>query len=177
MYGEMKLGFIIYLWSSKTKGTGYVYETFLRPYIAMYETDIDRNLMEFKARALDWIIFCWQYSVANGQATFNRILQYLAAQSTRRKENRTQKGNYQSPSNRQPDRQKTQQQQSDKYRRPSSVKLMVSQVQKTELVQEHLPTVDLDHTEDHQTIPPVSDIAESIRVAGIRLRGSSQPHQ
>ncbi|KAF5195200.1 Hva22-like protein [Thalictrum thalictroides] len=177
MYGEMKLAFIIYLWSSKTKGTSYVYETFLRPYIAMYETDIDRNLMEFKAGAWDWATFTWQYCVANGQATFNRTLQYLAAQSTRRKENRAQKGNYQHPSNRQPDRQKTQQQQqSDKSRRPSSIKLMVSQVQKTELVQEHLPTVDLDHTEDHPTVAPKSDIAESIRAARIRLKRSSPPH-
>ncbi|KAF9609952.1 hypothetical protein IFM89_019508, partial [Coptis chinensis] len=76
MYGELKLCFIVYLWSPKTKA-------FLRPYISRYETDIDRNLMEYKAIALDWAMFSWHYCVANGQSTFYQILEYLAAQSSR----------------------------------------------------------------------------------------------
>ncbi|KAF9616527.1 hypothetical protein IFM89_029988 [Coptis chinensis] len=54
MYGELKLCFIVYLWSPKTK-----------------------------AIALDWAMFSWYYCVANGQSTFYRILEYLAAQSSR----------------------------------------------------------------------------------------------
>ncbi|CAA0837827.1 HVA22-like protein j [Striga hermonthica] len=43
MYGEMKLALFIYLWYPKTKGTGVIYDTLLRPYVSKHETDIDRR--------------------------------------------------------------------------------------------------------------------------------------
>ncbi|CBI30367.3 hypothetical protein VitviT2T_012462 [Vitis vinifera] len=83
MYGEMKLAFIIYLWYPKTKGTGYVYEVLLRPYVAKHETDIDRKLLELRARVWDLAIFYWQHCAKFGQTTFVQMLQFLAAQSAR----------------------------------------------------------------------------------------------
>ncbi|KAK9170338.1 hypothetical protein Syun_002478 [Stephania yunnanensis] len=82
LYGEMKLAFIIYLWYPKTMGTTYMYETFLRPNVARYETDIDQVIGEFKAKAWNMAIFHVQNSLKFGQTTFLQFLQYLANQST-----------------------------------------------------------------------------------------------
>ncbi|KAI3832576.1 hypothetical protein MKW98_002122 [Papaver atlanticum] len=91
MYGEMKLVFFVYLWYPKTKGTSYVYATFLKPYLSKHETEIDRKVLELKARAWDMFILYWQNFAAYGQTTFFQILQYLAAQSSKAKENAFQK--------------------------------------------------------------------------------------
>ncbi|KAM0980698.1 hypothetical protein TB2_013617 [Malus domestica] len=53
MYDEGKVALFIYLWCSKTKETFFVYKTFLRPYVTKYETDIDRKVLEMRARAWD----------------------------------------------------------------------------------------------------------------------------
>ncbi|KDP36138.1 hypothetical protein JCGZ_08782 [Jatropha curcas] len=81
MYGEVKLAFFIYLWYPKTKGTGYIYESLLRPFVAKHETEIDRKLLELKARAWDFAIYYWQNCTKLGQSTFFQVLEYLAAQS------------------------------------------------------------------------------------------------
>ncbi|EEF32211.1 Receptor expression-enhancing protein, putative [Ricinus communis] len=81
MYGEIKLAFFIYLWYPKTKGTGYIYEVLLRPFVSKHETDIDRKLLELRARAWDFAIYYWQNCTKLGQSTFFQILEYLAAQS------------------------------------------------------------------------------------------------
>ncbi|XP_057506242.1 HVA22-like protein j [Actinidia eriantha] len=81
MYGEMKLALFIYLWYPKTKGTGYVYETLLRPYVVNREPDIDRNFQELRARTWDLALYYWQNCTNLGQTTFFQIIQYLAAQS------------------------------------------------------------------------------------------------
>ncbi|XP_035544832.1 putative HVA22-like protein g [Juglans regia] len=79
LYGEMKLALIIYLWYPKTKGTGYVYDTLLRPYVAKHETDIDHKLSEWRARMWDLAIFYWQNCSELGQSAFFQVLQYFAA--------------------------------------------------------------------------------------------------
>lgn len=91
MYGELKLAFFIYLWHPKTKGTSYVYGAVLRPYLSKHETDIDRKLQELQARAWDLVILYWQHCTTYGQTTFFQVLQYLAAQSSKAKENAFQK--------------------------------------------------------------------------------------
>lgn len=83
MYGEMKLVLFLYLWYPKTKGTGYVYETVLRPFVSRHENDIDRKILECKARAWDYVIFYWQYFAQHGSSAFVQALQYLASQSTK----------------------------------------------------------------------------------------------
>ncbi|XP_043709127.1 HVA22-like protein i isoform X2 [Telopea speciosissima] len=84
MYSEAKLAFIIYLWFPKTKGTTYVYDSFFRPYLVKHETEIDRNLLEIKARAGDIAFLYWQRAASYGQTRFFEILQYVASQSTPR---------------------------------------------------------------------------------------------
>lgn len=80
MYAEMKLALFIYLWYPKTKGTGVVYETLLRPYMSKHETDIDKNLQEFRVRAWDLLIYYWQNCTELGQSTFLQMVHYLASQ-------------------------------------------------------------------------------------------------
>ncbi|XP_011028996.1 PREDICTED: putative HVA22-like protein g [Populus euphratica] len=84
MYSEAKLAFYIYLWYPKTKGTSYVYDSFFKPYVAKHENEIDRSLLELRTRAGDMIFVYWQRAASYGQTRVFEILQYIAAQSTRR---------------------------------------------------------------------------------------------
>ncbi|XP_068646665.1 putative HVA22-like protein g [Aristolochia californica] len=84
MYSEAKLAFFVYLWYPKTRGTSYVYDAFLRPYVAKHETEIDRNLLELRARAGDMAVLYWQKVASYGQTRIFEILQYVAAQSSSR---------------------------------------------------------------------------------------------
>lgn len=59
-----------------------MYKTFLRPYVAKHETDIDRKLLEMRARAWDLTVFYWQNCAQYGHTAFLQALQYLAANST-----------------------------------------------------------------------------------------------
>ncbi|KAI3798328.1 hypothetical protein L1987_33599 [Smallanthus sonchifolius] len=77
MYGELKLALIIYLWYPKTKGTGFVYDAMLRPFIVRHETDIESSLKQFRDRAWDVAIYYWQNSTELGQTKFFEIFQYL----------------------------------------------------------------------------------------------------
>ncbi|KAJ7942456.1 HVA22-like protein [Quillaja saponaria] len=70
MYHELKLALFVYLWYPKTKGTGYVYDYVLRPYVAKHETNIDRKILEWRARAWDLAIFYWQNCAQLGQSAF-----------------------------------------------------------------------------------------------------------
>ncbi|KAL5742100.1 hypothetical protein ACOSP7_028832 [Xanthoceras sorbifolium] len=83
MYGEAKLALFIYLWYPKTKGTPYIYGTFVRPYIAQHETEIDRKILELRARSWDLAIYYWQNFAHLGQAKFFEILHYVGGQSSR----------------------------------------------------------------------------------------------
>ncbi|KAL9319359.1 hypothetical protein ACSQ67_015876 [Phaseolus vulgaris] len=83
LYGEMKLVFFVYLWYPKTKGTGYIYESVLRPYVSKHENEIDRKLSEWKARGWDYVIFYWQYCAKFGQTAFVQALHHLASQSSK----------------------------------------------------------------------------------------------
>lgn len=81
MYGEVKLAFFIYLWYPKTKGTGFIYETMLRPFVTRHETDIERKLQEMKARGWDFAIYYWHNCTELGQTKFFDALQYFMSQS------------------------------------------------------------------------------------------------
>ncbi|KAL6005392.1 hypothetical protein ACLOJK_005959 [Asimina triloba] len=65
-------------------GTSYVYDTFLCPYIAKHETEIDQRLQELKARAWDLVLVYWKNFASQGQTKFFEILQFLAKQSALR---------------------------------------------------------------------------------------------
>nr|QDL88618.1 HVA22-like isoform X6 [Cymbidium goeringii] len=81
MYSEAKVAFFVYLWYPKTRGTTYIYETFLRPYVASHETEIDRNLLELKARACDIVFLYWQKAAIYGQTRIFEIFHYIASQA------------------------------------------------------------------------------------------------
>lgn len=83
MYSEAKLALIIYLWYPKTKGTGYIYDTLLKPYVSKHEPDIDRGFLEFRARAFDLAIYYWQNCTELGQAKFFQLLDFVASPSRR----------------------------------------------------------------------------------------------
>ncbi|GMH23154.1 hypothetical protein Nepgr_024997 [Nepenthes gracilis] len=85
LYAEIKLAFIIYLWYPKTKGTSYVYESVLRPFVARHETDIDQNLQEMRLRAWDLAIYYMQNCTQLGQSAFFQVVEFLSNQSTRLK--------------------------------------------------------------------------------------------
>ncbi|KAI4966875.1 hypothetical protein ZWY2020_035783 [Hordeum vulgare] len=68
-YSEAKLLFFIYLWYPRTK----------------HENEIDRNLLEFRARANDVVVVYVQKVAAVGQNTFFDVLKYVASQSPSQK--------------------------------------------------------------------------------------------
>ncbi|KAE8690297.1 hypothetical protein F3Y22_tig00110896pilonHSYRG00011 [Hibiscus syriacus] len=86
MYGEMKIAMLVYLWYPKTKGTGYVYDTLLRPFMARHETEVDRKIQEIKARIWDFIWKYCQHFADMGQGKFFEMLQYVANQSLKFKQ-------------------------------------------------------------------------------------------
>jgi receptor expression-enhancing protein 1/2/3/4 len=93
MYGEAKLAFIIFLWYPKTKGTGYIYETMLRPLLGKHEPEIERKILELKARIWDFAMYYWENCTDLGQTKFFHILQYMASQSTKFSNSGDQKNN------------------------------------------------------------------------------------
>lgn len=74
------------------KGTGYVYETMLRPYVLGREPDIDHKLLEWRARAWDLAVFYWQNCTELGQTAFLQVLEKFAAQTGRFRNIGTQVG-------------------------------------------------------------------------------------
>lgn len=92
LYGELKLAFIIYLWYPKTKGTSYVYENMLRPFVWRHETDIEKNLRELRLRAWDLAIYYYQNCTELGQSAFFNVIQYIGNQSSTLKGVTNEKG-------------------------------------------------------------------------------------
>ncbi|KAF6987844.1 hypothetical protein CFC21_005448 [Triticum aestivum] len=67
MYGEAKLLLVIYLWHPSTWGAGHVYDGFLHPLVAWHEADIDRGLLDLRARARDMTTSQLKAAAAIGQ--------------------------------------------------------------------------------------------------------------
>lgn len=72
------------------QGTGYVYEALLRPYVSKHETHIDKKIQEMRLRAWDFAIYYWHNCTDLGQAKFFEILQYLAGQSSKLSNKKTE---------------------------------------------------------------------------------------
>ncbi|XP_043725799.1 putative HVA22-like protein g [Telopea speciosissima] len=205
LYGELKLAFYIYLWYPKTKGTSYVYEAFVRPYIAKHETDIDRKLQELRFKAWDLVISHWQNCASYGQTTFFQFLQFLATQSSKAKSPSSQKVDPQ-PLNSLPPVKETERQPPEKQTQQSSKKwsstplhsqMSIKRIKRAEfqtpnsdVVQEQQPSIIPSEatvvntaisTSDDTTGPPSTeeaDMDETLRAARIRLRRShSRQHE
>ncbi|CAM8962704.1 hypothetical protein QQ045_005965 [Rhodiola kirilowii] len=83
MYSEAKLAFVIYLWYPKTKGTSYVYQTLLRPFVTEHETDIDQKLNNLRTRVWDLAIFYWQNCTEVGQSKLFEVMGHLFSQPSK----------------------------------------------------------------------------------------------
>ncbi|XP_038687153.1 putative HVA22-like protein g isoform X2 [Tripterygium wilfordii] len=94
MYGEIKLVLFIYLWYPKFKGTGYVYDTLLRPYITKNEPDLERKLQDLRGRAWEFAIYYWNNCTDLGQTKFFEMLQFLANQSGKSSISGSEAGQY-----------------------------------------------------------------------------------
>lgn len=79
------------------QGSSYMYKSLLRPYVSRHETDIDRKLLEFRARAQDLAIFYWKNCTEMGQETFFQMLKFLTAQSAKVSNNSSSKVEFQPP--------------------------------------------------------------------------------
>ncbi|KAI3981627.1 hypothetical protein MKX01_007547 [Papaver californicum] len=62
-------------------GTTYVYESFFRPYLAKLETEIDRSILQLRARFADITLLYVQKVTCYGQARAIEIMQYVATQT------------------------------------------------------------------------------------------------
>ncbi|OMO74431.1 TB2/DP1/HVA22-related protein [Corchorus capsularis] len=82
LYNGAKLALVVYLWHPKWRGTTYVYNSFLRPYVKTHEPEIDRNLIELKGKARKVGGLYWQRAVTYGQTRFVEILQSFASQKS-----------------------------------------------------------------------------------------------
>ncbi|XVE93773.1 hypothetical protein REPUB_Repub01dG0223600 [Reevesia pubescens] len=80
LYNEAKLAFVVYLWYPKWKGTTFIYNSFVRPYVVKHETEIDRNLFELQVKAGEVGILYWHKAVSFGQARVFEMLQYFSSQ-------------------------------------------------------------------------------------------------
>lgn len=79
LYNEAKLAFIVYLWYPKTKGTTYIYKTFVHPFVTRHEPVIDRHLNEFRTRASDMAVHYFQVVCNYAHARMVEFLSYAAS--------------------------------------------------------------------------------------------------
>lgn len=92
MYAEMKLALFLYLWYPKTKGTGFVYETLLRPFIIKHETDIDKNLQELRSRMWNLANYYYQNCTELGPTKLFQVIESLASKPGKVKRSSSEKG-------------------------------------------------------------------------------------
>ncbi|KAL0555295.1 hypothetical protein IC582_009238 [Cucumis melo] len=83
MYGELKLALFIYLWYPKTKGTGYVFQTLLRPLVDKHEVDIEQKMVDWRVKAWDLALFYWKNCTELSQSAIVQVFNYLASQPSR----------------------------------------------------------------------------------------------
>ncbi|OEL19965.1 putative HVA22-like protein g [Dichanthelium oligosanthes] len=70
MYGEAKLALV---------GARRVYDDYLRPFLAAHESDIDRGLLELRARAADATASHLQAAVALGRACLSEVVRRVSS--------------------------------------------------------------------------------------------------
>ncbi|XP_073306941.1 putative HVA22-like protein g [Primulina huaijiensis] len=81
LYGEAKLALVLSLWHPKTRATVHFYSSFLRPYVAKHQQEIDLNLAKMKENAAMVANLAWQKALSYGQKRFLEVLQFISYQS------------------------------------------------------------------------------------------------
>ncbi|XP_047973794.1 putative HVA22-like protein g [Salvia hispanica] len=79
-YRGIKLLMYIYLWHPGTKGTTYMYEKAVQPYVSKHESTIDWGIAELKQRSWDLVLHYWYKSVDMSSKNFIQCLQLLMTQ-------------------------------------------------------------------------------------------------
>lgn len=65
------------------QGTGYIYDAVLRPYVTSHESDIEKKLLEWRARIWDLAVFYLQNCTEFGESAVLQVLEYFVDQSKR----------------------------------------------------------------------------------------------
>lgn len=76
--------YVFSFYSILIQGATYVYDSFLQPYLAKHEKEIDRNLLELRTRAADITVLYSQKAASYAQTRVFEILHYFASQPTTR---------------------------------------------------------------------------------------------
>ncbi|KAH6797558.1 hypothetical protein C2S52_022112 [Perilla frutescens var. hirtella] len=79
-YRGIKLIMYIYLWHPGTKGSSYIYDTLVQPYVARHETTIDRGIAELKERIWNFMLSYWYNCADMSSKKVLQCLQLLMAQ-------------------------------------------------------------------------------------------------
>ncbi|KAJ1290575.1 hypothetical protein BS78_02G254500 [Paspalum vaginatum] len=80
MYGEAKLALVVFLWHPNTMGARHVYDEYLRPFLATHEADIDRGILELRARAAHAAASHLRAAVALGRACLLQVAGRVSSQ-------------------------------------------------------------------------------------------------
>ncbi|XP_047967548.1 putative HVA22-like protein g [Salvia hispanica] len=80
-YRAIKLLMYIYLWHPGTKGSTYMYDTVVQPYVSKHEPTIDRGISELKERAWNLALSYWYKSADMSSKKVLECLQLLMAQA------------------------------------------------------------------------------------------------
>ncbi|KAB2602675.1 HVA22-like protein g [Pyrus ussuriensis x Pyrus communis] len=81
IYCEVKLALFIYLWSSKVKGTNYLYNHLFRNFVSQHELEIDSKILEFRVKTGDIANYCCQKALNYGHKGVSEIFQYASSHS------------------------------------------------------------------------------------------------
>lgn len=79
-YRGIKLIMYIYLWHPGTKGSTYMYDTLVQPYVSRHETNIDRGIAELKERTWNFILSYWYNCADMSSKKVIQCLQLLMTQ-------------------------------------------------------------------------------------------------
>ncbi|XP_042040728.1 putative HVA22-like protein g isoform X1 [Salvia splendens] len=79
-YRGIKLLLYIYLWHPGTKGTTYMYDKAVQPYVSKHESTIDWGIAELKQRSWDLVLRYWYKSVDMSSKNVIQCLQLLMTQ-------------------------------------------------------------------------------------------------
>ncbi|XP_051150512.1 putative HVA22-like protein g [Andrographis paniculata] len=82
MYGELKLALFIFLWFPETRGTGYIYEKLLQPYMSRHESDIDRSLIELREKAWNLTVYYWNNCTELGSTKILDFLHFVGSHTS-----------------------------------------------------------------------------------------------
>lgn len=65
------------------QGTGYVFQTLLRPLVDKHEVDIEQKMVDWRVKAWDLALFYWRNCTELSQSAIVQVFNYLASQPSR----------------------------------------------------------------------------------------------